>query len=139
VFCILPSIIFLAVPSCACIMLPYFLPAGPVRPFVSVDICPWDRAELPEWQEALRAACRQWQLDAAEALAAGGPRAEALHDLAEESEQYLWAGARLLMPGCLHLCNRDCCCLGRVEPTPVCTVMLGACRVPTSILLRSIC
>ena len=67
-----------------------------MRPFASVDICPWDRAELPEWQEALRAACRQWQLDAAEALAAGGPRAEALQDLAEESEQYLWAGGRPL-------------------------------------------
>jgi len=43
--------------------------AGPVRPFVSVDVCPWDAAELPEWQEALRRACQQWQADAAEALA----------------------------------------------------------------------
>lgn len=43
--------------------------AGPVRPFVSVDVCPWDIAELPEWREALRTACKQWQEDAAEALA----------------------------------------------------------------------
>ena len=43
--------------------------AGPVRPFASLDICPWDRAELPEWQEALARACQQWREDAAEALA----------------------------------------------------------------------
>ena len=43
--------------------------AGPVRPFASLDICPWDRAELPEWQEALVRACQQWREDAAEALA----------------------------------------------------------------------
>jgi hypothetical protein len=68
--------------------------AGPVHPFVSVDLCPWDRAELAEWQEALGRACKQWRGDAAAALAAGGPAAEQLEDLAEECEQYLWGGAR---------------------------------------------
>lgn len=42
---------------------------------MSVDVCPWDLAELPEWREALSNARQQWQEDAAEALAqarAGG-------------------------------------------------------------------
>ncbi len=40
-----------------------------MRPFVSVDVCPWDLAELPEWREALHTACQQWREDAADALA----------------------------------------------------------------------
>lgn len=60
---------------------------------MSVDVCPWDLAELPEWREALSNARQQWQEDAAEALAQGGYKADQLEDLAEESEQYLWGDA----------------------------------------------
>ena len=62
-----PLILTPALPCLRCHGCP--LLTGPVRPFVSVDVCPWDVAELPEWQEALRRACEQWQADAAEALA----------------------------------------------------------------------
>jgi hypothetical protein len=102
-----------------------------------VDICPWDRAELPEWQEALRAACRQWQLDAAEALAAGGARAEALQDLAEESEQYLWAGGRLPLAASGELWNASV--RGCGEQTLGCVLQCWSLvEFPTSILLRSL-
>lgn len=73
-------------------------PAGPVRPFVSPDLCPWDAAELPEWQEALRRACQQWQQDAGDALAQvgerGGWRADALRTRAQPGA----ASARCLLP-----------------------------------------
>lgn len=55
-------------PHPGCRPLPARPRAGPVRPFASVDVCPWDQAELPEWQEALGRACSQWRQDAAEAL-----------------------------------------------------------------------
>lgn len=50
-----------------------------MRPFVSVDACPWDVAELPEWQEALRRACAQWRQDASATLAQVGGLVTRVH------------------------------------------------------------
>lgn len=67
--------------------------AGPVRPFVSIDVPPAERAALPAWRQALHASCLQWRADASAALAQGGPLSARLPQLAEAAEQYLWGGA----------------------------------------------